>query len=239
LVAVGLMAMALPTLLTGVGAHHLAALCRKLIHDTLAWGHPGGIAAAAVLFVLGFRGAMGLFMVRRGRRTAALESWVGDHRRGSDHDLVIVPTTKPIAMSSNAPRRQVILSTGLIAALGDEELEMVIRHELSHMSRHHHRYLELAAVVEKALGWLPGVRSSAQTLRLGLERWADEEAAGSDPASRRVLRSALLATTGFHARPGFVGFGSADMIALRAKALEQDREHTRSGGGTRSWPWRP
>jgi Zn-dependent protease with chaperone function len=221
LVTVGLLAMALPTLLTGIGAHHLAALCQRLIHDTLALGHPGGIAATAALVVVGARGGMGLFMVRRARRSASVESWVGDHHRGSDHELVILPTAKPVAMSSNARQRQIILSTGLITALRDEELEMVIRHELSHMSHHHHRYLELGSVVEKALGWLPLVRASVQTLRLGLERWADEEAAGPDPASRRALRSALLATTGFHARPGFVGFGSADMIALRATALKQ------------------
>jgi hypothetical protein len=216
------MAMALPTLLTGIGAHHLAALCQKLIHDTLALGHPGGIAAALVLLTVGARGGMGVWSVWRGRRAASFESWVGVHHRGTDHDLVILPTAEPIAMSSAAPRRRIILSAGLVTALCAEELEMVIRHELSHMSRHHHRYLELATIIEKALGWLPFVGSSVQTLRLGLERWADEEAAGSDPASRGILRSALLATIGIRIRPGFAGFGAADMIALRAEALNQE-----------------
>ena len=219
LMAFGLLAMATPTLLTGIGAHHLAALCRRLIHDTLALGHPGGIGAAFLLLVIGFRAVTGMLAVRRERHAASIEGWVGTHHRGEDHDLVVVPTATPIAMSSTVPRARIILSTGLVDSLRREEVEMVVRHELSHIRGHHHRYLGLARVIDTTLGFLPLVRSSTQVLRLGLERWADEEAAGSDPVSRRVLRSALLRTTALLVLPGYVSLGAPEMLTRRAEAL--------------------
>ncbi len=221
LLAVGLLAMAMPTLLTSIGAHHLAALCRRLIHDTLALGHPGGITAAVFLLVIGIRAAGGMMAIRRSRQATLLEHWVGTHHPGEGHDLVVVPTDTPIAMSSSLPRAQIILSTGLVKSLRQEEVEMVVRHELSHIRGRHHRYLELATVIENTLGWLPPVRSSTQVLRLGLERWADEEAAGPDPAARRALRSALLRTTGLHVMPGYATLGTPEMLTCRAQALAE------------------
>jgi beta-lactamase regulating signal transducer with metallopeptidase domain len=114
----------------------------------------------------------------------------------------------------------VILSSGLIEGLSEYELTMVVRHELAHLRRRHHRHLMVAAVVEATFGWLPLVSSSAQAMRLGVERWADEEAAGTDPRARRTLGSALVTAAGCRPQPGVAGFGDVEMAVERLKALE-------------------
>src|SRR3546814_4715930 len=65
---------------------------------------------------------------------------------------------------------------------------------MAHLRHHHDRYVTLAAILDRALGWLPGVQASIGAVRLGVERWADEEAA-TRPGARDVLRRALLKTT--------------------------------------------
>jgi beta-lactamase regulating signal transducer with metallopeptidase domain len=80
-----------------------------------------------------------------------------------------------------------------VDALGPDELDAVVRHELSHLRNRHHRDLVVAAVVDAALGWVPGVRASTRALRLSIERSADEEAA--EPGARDATRRALLKTT--------------------------------------------
>lgn len=220
LIAVGLLAMAAPTLLEGVGAHHLAALCRDLLHDLLAGGHVGGAIAAVVFSVVTFRFLFGWQRLRRWRRSAMIEPWVGSHRTLADFELVVVPTRQLIAFTVGGTGRQVVVSEGLVAALTGDELSMVIRHELAHLAGRHHWHLGFAAVVEAAFGWLPRVKSSIQVLRLGVERWADEHAAGTAPGPRKVLRSALLAAAGCSPQPGAAGLGAVEIAAERLRALE-------------------
>lgn len=219
LVSVGLVAMSAPTLFEGVGAHHLAALCRKIIHDFLAGGHLGGGVALGLLTVLFTRGCMGWHRWRRGRRAAVIEPWVGDHRTHDGYELIVVSTPELIAMTAGGSARQVIVSNSLVEALDSEELTMVVRHELAHLSQRHHRPLAVAAVVESAFGWLPRVRRSVQATRLGMERWADEDAAGPDPAARRVLRSALVAAVGCRPQAGAAGFGGVETVIERLNGL--------------------
>lgn len=220
MIAVGLLAMSVPTLLELVGAHQLAAVCRRLIHDLFAGGHVGGAVAGVLLSVLAFRSIIGWRHLRRWRRSALIEAWVGDHRKLDGFELVVVPTRERVALTVGGKERQVVVSEGMVAALAEVELTMVIRHEVAHLVGGHDRHLGFGAVVEAALGWLPRVRSSVQVLRLGTERWADEQAAGTDPAARRVLSSALLAAAGCRPQPGTAGLGGVEMAAERLKALE-------------------
>jgi len=220
LIALGLLATSVPTLLERVGAHHLAALCRRLLHDLLAGGHVGGLIAGGLLAVLSYRWVAGWRRLSRARRTAVVEPWVGDHRVESDYELVVIAASEPIALAAGGPARQVILSSGLIEGLSEYELTMVVRHELAHLRRRHHRHLMIAATAEATFGWLPLVSSSAQAMRLGVERWADEEAAGTDPRARRTLGSALVTAAGCRPQPGVAGLGDVEMAVERLKALE-------------------
>ena len=221
LISFGLVSMSVPTLLDGVGAHHLAALCRRLIHDFLAGGHLGGGVAAVLLTVLTIRAVIGWRRLRRIQRATVIEPWVGHHHRGGDdYELVVVPSTDFIALTVDGDARQVVVSQGLVAALSDDELTMVIRHELAHLRGRHHRYLAIAALVDATFGRVPLVRSSTRAMRLAVERSADEGAAGEDPVARRVLYSALTAAARLVPQPGIASFGGIDTVLERLRALE-------------------
>lgn len=220
LIWVGLFAMAAPTLLAGVGAHHLAEVCRRLIHDLLGGGDVGGGIAAGVLLLSLGRALWAWLRLKRERRVASVEPWVGEHHVGDDHVLVVLPASELLAMTVGGRARQVIISRGLVEALDEEELSVVIRHELAHVRGRHHRHLAVASVVLGAFGWLPLVRTSARVIRLGMERWADEEAAGPHRGSRRMLGSALMAAAGCRPQPGGAGFGDLEMAMERLRALD-------------------
>lgn len=229
LIAVGLVSMSAPTLLDGVGAYHLADLCRRLIHDVLAGGHVGGGVAGALLAVLSVRAVRGGRRLWRMGQAAVIEPWVGHHHRaGEDYELVVVPTADLIALTVGGAARQVVVSNGLVEALTDDELTMVVRHELVHLRGRHHYYLAVAGLVDATFGWVPLVRSSTRALRLAVERSADEEAAGADPVLRRVLYSALVAAVGCRPQPGVAGFGGVDTALERLKALESNHASVRS-----------
>lgn len=221
LIGFGLVSMSVPTLLDGVGAHHLAAFCRRLIHDVLAGGHLGGGVAALLMAVLAVRGVMGWRRLRRIHEAAFIEPWVGHHHRvGDTYELVVIPTTDFIALSVGGSFAQMVLSNGLVTALSDDELTMVVGHELAHLRRRHDYYLTMAALVDAMFGWVPMVRSSTRAMRLAVERSADEDAAGADLGARRVLCSALTAAARCLPQPGTASFGGIDMMLERLRALE-------------------
>lgn len=229
LVVFGLVSMSLPTLHDGVGAHQLVAICRRLIHDLLAGGQFGGGVAALLLAILLVRAVTGLRRLRRIQQAAVIEPWVGHHQRDdNDYEFVVVPTAGFVALTVGGSTRQVVVSDGLVAALSDDELTMVVRHELAHLRRRHHSYLAMAALIDSIFGWIPGVRSSTGALRLALERSADEEAAGDDPVARRALYSALAAATRCLHHPGIAGFGGVDTVVERLIALESKPHAARS-----------
>lgn len=227
LIVAGLVSMIAPTLFDGLGAHHLAAFCRRLLHDVFSGGHVGGLVAAVILAWIGVRMLAALLRLRTARRSAQVEPWVGRHYTTDGHDLVFIPTPTPVAVTGT---RQVVVSTGLVDMLSKPQLTLVVRHELSHLRWSHHRYLTLAAVLEGALGWLPFVESSLSVLRLAVERWADEEAAGPDPRARQTLSEALTAAFYTKPAPGFAGFADEDMVPERIQALRQ-----RPGDTTTPW----
>lgn len=222
LIGIGLFTMAVPTLFEGVGAHHLAALCRRLIHDVLGGGHLGGSLAAGILAVIVYRACATVRRLRQARVGARIESWVGSHYTAEGHEIVIVPTDTLLAATPGGRSTQVIVSSGLVELLDDDELDLVLKHELSHLRRRHYRYLNVAAIVESALGWLPLSASAARVLRLGVERWADEEATDDDPTARRVLYTALLAASGVRPSRGLAGFGGLEMLKERLEGLKTD-----------------
>lgn len=179
---------------------------------------PGGLAAsllsAAALGIAATRAARLLGGMRRARSAARIEGWLGRHQRCTDHDVVFVPAPAPIAYSVRGRRRQVVVSDGLASMLDPEALSLVIDHERAHLGGHHGRYLVLAALVETLGRGIAPVTRSALTLRLVMERAADEEATGRDIGRRRRLASVLA---GLSVGPCSAG---ADGDALRYRATQ-------------------
>jgi hypothetical protein len=193
-VQVGLVLGAVPTLLGVVGVESVADACHHLLGPVLPGGALTGWASAtASVALLAVVGAA-CRRSRRLQRAARIDEWLGEHRELSDATLVVLPTDTVVAYATPGSSPQVVVSRGLTHALVPDELDAVVRHELAHLRNRHHRDLVLAAVVDAALGWIPGMQASTAALRLSVERSADEEAADR-PGAREATRRALLKTT--------------------------------------------
>jgi Zn-dependent protease with chaperone function len=227
----------LPSLLWMVGLPKVARACEEMFGYSLTTGLYISfvtMALTASMVVLGGRS------LRRFRDVASrswLEAVVGQRLESSDQFEIVV-LDSPLARAHSVPGRagragQVHLTTGLIEALSSDELELVRAHEEAHLGLGHHRYLALAVMVEGSTWFWPPARSSTGALRLSLERWADEAAAGENMSSRSRLASALFAVAVEAQRPALAAFSALDGLVERVSAM---REPTRGKMPVLWWP---
>lgn len=218
--------LAAPTVLRSVGVPALAAACERMLAPLTPGGPLAGWSAAALALALPGRSLLGVLRARRSYRTFRIEGWLGEHTTFGAHELVVLPTDEPLALTVDGYAPQIIVSEGLVAVLTGEELDAVLRHEAAHLRHHHQRPLLLATAVEHGFGFLPFVRRSAGTLRIALERWADEEAAGELGQERSTVRGALLGMTRALVAPAAVAsFSAAETVMERLDALEAAPPH--------------
>lgn len=219
-VRVGLLLSSAPTILRAVGVERAAMACQELLGPALPGGAPIGWASAATVAFIQHR----LHQSRRRTREALdvlrVEAWLGDRSTVDGVDLVRLPTGEPLAYAVCDSPPQVVISDGLVAVLSDAELDAVIRHERSHLAHNHQRHLSLATAADHALGWLQPVRRSIDALRLGVERWADEDAA-SVPPERSLVRAALVKVTATMLGP-VPSFTTGCTILDRLAALDRE-----------------
>lgn len=219
--------LGLTALLVGLILHAgpvLAALARAddlpTADDMIAHLSPGGVPAALVsstlAALLGYRFSRGLIRLRQGRRRSRAAPHIGTHLRRNNHDVVVVPARAPVAYSIGGKPSQVIVSQDLVARLSRAELAAILGHEQAHLRNGHQRYLAAATLVEQTVGLLPLVRRGAVSLRMAIERWADDDAAGNDLARRAVLRRALLRAAFDHRRARMSDSPAALMQRSRA-----------------------
>lgn len=218
--------LAAPTVLRAVGVPEIAAACERMLAPLAPGGPVAGWLAAGLAVALPASGLLGVLRARRSYRTFRIEGWLGQHTTFGAHELVVLPTDEPLALTVDGHDPQIIVSEGLVAVLTDEELDAVLRHEAAHLLHRHQRYLLLATAIDHGLGFLPFVRRSAATLRIALERWADEEAAGEAGQTRSTVRGALVGVTRALVAPAVVAsFSAADTVMERLDALEAAPPH--------------
>ena len=217
---VGLVLGAVPTLLRATGVQELASVCHRMFGPVVPGGSAAGWASAVGSLILAWRSVAVRRRVAAAQRAARVDGWLGTHSHEGGVDVVVLPTHDPVAYAVPGRPPQIVVTDGLVGALSGEELAAVLRHERSHVVHGHDHHLVLAASVDAAVGWLPGVRRSTAALRLALERWADEDAAAVGEASRPVLREALLKTTARMLDP-LPAFASACTVVDRLAALER------------------
>ena len=215
-----LLLFAFPTVLRALGAHALVAACARMTGSLIPGGPVVGwsIAATSLLLPVGF--GLGVAAVRRTNRgVAACVAGAAPVRIGG-HDVVLVPFDDVVALTVGGDRRVIVVSDGMRRALSTEGLEAVVRHEASHGTHGHDRYLAVLAGLDRAFVLLAFVRRSTSIVRCGIERWADEDAAASHPDGRRIVRDALVSAVFATAPLGVAAFGAVATIAERASALQ-------------------
>ena len=224
-----LVSLGAPVVLRAGGAHGLARRCSRMASDLLV-GSPwvGWPAAAAALLLPGLAFA-GYQRARAAQATMHEVALLGRPSTLVGHQVVVVDSTRPLAVSVAAHGGVVVVSSALVDQLSDEELAAVLRHERSHLDHRHHMMLRIASAGELGLGFLPWIRSAVDQMRCSIERWADEDAAGSAPETRKSTRRALVEVATAGLSVDVAAFGGLATVVERVEALEGPAAvHTRT-----------
>lgn len=145
-----------------------------------------------------------------------------------DYVVVDDPAPEAYALPGHPGRPgRIVVSSGMLAALDEEEREVLIAHERTHLRAHHYAFV---AVAHLAAAANPLLRPVGTAVAYTVERWADETAASvcgdRHRAARAVGKAALAAKHGPPARNpatalGIRGSGlrSAGPVPRRVAAL--------------------
>lgn len=220
MVEMGLVLLALPTMLRSLGVEAFAAACGRAVAPLVPFGQVGGWAAAALAAVTAVLALRERRRLARTRARTWIERGIGEHHRDQTGiEMVVLPTSEWVAYSVASPSPQIVVTSGLVSALTDAELEIVVDHEKAHLRHGHHQVLCVAAVAAAALVWWRPASWSGRVVSTAFERWADEATVGADTRRRlrlvRVLGHLALAPP----LPA-VALSPAHTVAERIRALE-------------------
>lgn len=192
LVESALIAWATPAMFDAIGLHELAQSCASMLGLVAATGWPGSAGAFGVAIILPTLAVRNARRLRSRAHSFQIEDELGEHDHSGDIEVVLLPTASSLAYSVDGPEPQIVLSTGLVASLDDDQLAVVVAHERAHIRHDHGRWLRAAATAASTMRWWPPAHRSHLILRASIERWADETASCGDADARHALRSALI-----------------------------------------------
>ena len=222
LVATELVAVSLgaPVLLRAVGAHGLAARCARMASHAvigapwIGWVSTVGALMLPMAVSFGYRRAR---LVQHAMSEVAL---LGRSTTLTGHRVIVVTSPNPVALCVAAYGGAVVVSDTLIEQLSGAELDAVVRHEQAHLKHSHHLLLRLAAAAECGLRAFPWARVATDQLRCSLERWADEEASGTELEARHTTRRALVGVALAGLPVDVAAFGGLATVVERLAALD-------------------
>lgn len=152
---------------------------------------PVGLAAGAALSC-----ALASATLAAIRRIRAL---IGTHREAGllpgGGQFVIVTDEAPDAYTLPGWPGRIIVTSAMLAALSDQEANVLLAHERAHVAGRHHLFTAAARIAAAAN---PLLRPLAAAIGYCVERWADERAAvttGSRLLAAHAVASAALAST--------------------------------------------
>ncbi|MGY1718698.1 M56 family metallopeptidase [Blastococcus sp. SYSU DS0552] len=199
----------------------LSIIGALLVHGLAPWGHSLPEAGWAVLTghsaVDPVRGDHWVTLTLAGVLAFELVgvlvlSWVRIARTRRRHrallELVVQPAPQPDARLLEHPvpvafcipgaRPLLVLSSGMVAELDDEQLAAVVAHERAHLGEHHHLLLLPFVAWKAALPVLPAAERAYGAVRELVEMRADDVALRSldGAAPRRTLAEAIVAAAG-------------------------------------------
>ena len=120
---------------------------------------------------------------------------------------------QPFAFTLPGRGGHIVLSSGLIELLDDDEQAVVLAHEGAHARFRHDRYLLIAQL---AAATIPMLRPLSSRLQFSVERWADE-AAVHECGDRRFVAHTLAKVALHHMTPvgalSFAGLGVPGRVA--------------------------
>lgn len=181
-----------------------------------------GLGAAAPVIVAVRVALLVRRMRLRAREHASAVRIVG-HSAGDD--IVVMPSTEPVAYCVAGRRPAIILTTATLSMLSTEQLDAIVAHERAHLAGRHAAVVELMRGLATALPRLRLFKDGAAQVSTLLEMRAD------DVAARRHGRPALLA--GLIALSG-AATPDAGLAAAREDVVERARRLAGAGVLSRS-----
>jgi beta-lactamase regulating signal transducer with metallopeptidase domain len=149
-----------------------------------------GVVSAVTVSVLLLRAVVRTVTISRAMIRA--ERLCRELRTGAG-PIVIVDDGSADAYTVAGLRGCVVIGRRLLLQLSNEERRILTGHELSHLNNRHHLFVHIADIAVAANPLLGPVSAA---VRLGVERWADEDAAAAlgdrRRAGRALARVALL-----------------------------------------------
>jgi Zn-dependent protease with chaperone function len=151
-----------------------------------------------------------------------------------DQDLIDTDVPLAFAVPARPGRRgRVVVSTGMLRSLDEEERAVLFAHERAHLDHHHHRFLQVA---ETASAAVPLLRPISREVRFATERWADEEAAvvlGDRRVVARAIARAALASSVPATSPQltFTGTGALARVDAMLRPPARSRRSTAAWSG--------
>ncbi|MFE4520086.1 M48 family metalloprotease [Kitasatospora sp. NPDC056783] len=144
--------------------------------------------------------ALRLALAARGRRALLSRAWRLTGEGTAEGDVLVVPGEEAEAFVLPRHRRRrarVVVSEGMLKALGPSERAVLFAHERAHLRGRHH---VLSALVDLAAAVHPALARLEPALEFHLERWADEAAAAAvgdrGLAAAAIARAALAGSAG-------------------------------------------
>ena len=200
----------------------LSIIGALLVHGLAPWGHFAAEAGWSLLaghparetvrgdhwVALTLAGVLAFELIG-----VLLLSWVRTARTRRRHrallELVVQPSAAlpdtrllehpaPVAFCIPGARPLLVLSSGMVAELDDDQLAAVVAHERAHLREHHHLLLLPFVAWAAALPVLPAAARAHGAVRELVEMRADDVALASltGPGSRRTLARAIVAVAG-------------------------------------------
>ncbi|WP_055591071.1 M48 family metalloprotease [Streptacidiphilus griseoplanus] len=192
-------------LLATAGLLRLPAVA-ALGHLSLPWldriSPSAGPLAAAAALALGSVAALLLRSATRHRRELSSARDLAHSASGTPDGLAVLPDDRADAYALPGRPGRIVVTAGMLRALGTEERCALLAHERAHLGARHHLFL---AAAEYAAAAHPALRLLRAPLSYHLERWADEAAAaavGSRAVTARAVARAALAAAAPRPAPG-------------------------------------
>jgi Zn-dependent protease with chaperone function len=140
-------------------------------------------------------------------------------------ELYVVQDPVPNAMAIGTDHPFIVLNTGLVDLLDDEELRFVVAHEVGHILSGHAVYRTMAMILTSLgarLAWLPFGNIAISAILMGLNEWQRKSELSADRAGMLAGQDVDAAKRALMKMAGGGKLSEMDSEAFRDQAREYD-----------------
>lgn len=140
-------------------------------------------------------------------------------------EMYVVQDPTPNAMAIGSDRPFIVLNTGLLDLLDDEELRYVIGHEVGHILSGHAVYrtmLEILTSLGARLAWLPLGNIGIAAILMGLQEWQRKSELSADRAGLLAGQDPEAVKRALMKMAGGARLTEMNVEAFHAQAREYD-----------------